>query len=153
MENLPDVKGYSTRDLFIPHPTKSGLWRMYVFSQSHPSFATLTLWPSAPAAKTTSSSSAPVRPPSRLPAPLPLTHARTGEKVVPLPQEGVLLANTTVPLLSAVMFGREKNQVGVLLEPRPGHEVDGTDAAALSAFRNKIWCVLPFLSVCVGDGG
>ena len=31
MENLPDVKGYATSDLFIPHPTKEGLWRMCVW--------------------------------------------------------------------------------------------------------------------------
>jgi hypothetical protein len=28
VENLPDVKGYSTKDLFVPHPTKKGLWKM-----------------------------------------------------------------------------------------------------------------------------
>lgn len=29
MENLLDVKGYATADLFVPHPTRSGLWKMY----------------------------------------------------------------------------------------------------------------------------
>jgi hypothetical protein len=28
--NLPDVRGYSTKDLFVPHPTEPDLWRMYV---------------------------------------------------------------------------------------------------------------------------
>jgi acyl-coenzyme A synthetase/AMP-(fatty) acid ligase len=28
VENLPDVRGYSTKDLFVPHPTKEGLWKM-----------------------------------------------------------------------------------------------------------------------------
>lgn len=28
IENLPDVRGYATNDLFIPHPTKKGLWKM-----------------------------------------------------------------------------------------------------------------------------
>jgi hypothetical protein len=29
VENLADVRGYATKDLFIPHPSKPGLWRMY----------------------------------------------------------------------------------------------------------------------------
>ena len=28
VENLDDVRGYSTRDLYEPHSTKKGLWRM-----------------------------------------------------------------------------------------------------------------------------
>lgn len=28
VENLPDVKGYATSDLWAPHPTKPNLWRM-----------------------------------------------------------------------------------------------------------------------------
>lgn len=32
VENLPDVRGYATSDLFIPHPTKPGLWKMCVLS-------------------------------------------------------------------------------------------------------------------------
>ena len=30
--NLPDVEGYATSDLFEPHPTKDGLWKMLVQS-------------------------------------------------------------------------------------------------------------------------
>jgi hypothetical protein len=30
VENLPDVRGYATQDLWVPHPTKEGLWRMCV---------------------------------------------------------------------------------------------------------------------------
>jgi hypothetical protein len=30
VENLPDVRGYATQDLWSPHPTKPGLWKMYV---------------------------------------------------------------------------------------------------------------------------
>lgn len=30
VENLPDVKGYATNDTWEPHPTKEGLWKMYV---------------------------------------------------------------------------------------------------------------------------
>lgn len=62
-----------------------------------------------------------------------------GEKVVPIPQEGMI---TSSPLASgAVMFGYGKNQCGVLVEPSPLCMVDSTDLAALIDFRNKIWCV------------
>lgn len=27
-ENLPDVKGYATSDLWVPHPTKPDFWKM-----------------------------------------------------------------------------------------------------------------------------
>jgi hypothetical protein len=30
VENLDDVRGYATRDLWVPHPTKEGLWKMCV---------------------------------------------------------------------------------------------------------------------------
>lgn len=30
VENLPDVAGYATNDVFKPHPTQPGLWAMYV---------------------------------------------------------------------------------------------------------------------------
>jgi len=28
VENLPDIKGYATSDVFIKHPTIEGLWKM-----------------------------------------------------------------------------------------------------------------------------
>ena len=31
VENLPDTRGYATSDLFIRHPTKDYLWKMYDF--------------------------------------------------------------------------------------------------------------------------
>jgi hypothetical protein len=30
IENLEDTRGYATSDLFEKHPSKAGLWRMYV---------------------------------------------------------------------------------------------------------------------------
>jgi acyl-CoA synthetase (AMP-forming)/AMP-acid ligase II len=30
IENLPDVQGYATNDLFVRHPTQKQLWKMYV---------------------------------------------------------------------------------------------------------------------------
>jgi hypothetical protein len=28
VENLPDTRGYATNDLWVPHPTVPGLWKM-----------------------------------------------------------------------------------------------------------------------------
>lgn len=60
-----------------------------------------------------------------------------GEKVVPLPQEGII---TSSPMVSGcIMFGRGKNQCGVLIEPTEAHAIDPYDTDALVNFRNKIW--------------
>jgi hypothetical protein len=29
--NLPEDEGYATKDIFKPHPTKKGLWKLYVY--------------------------------------------------------------------------------------------------------------------------
>ena len=63
----------------------------------------------------------------------------SGEKTVPAPIECIIMSS---PLLQGVvMFGRERNQVGVLVEPRPGYAVNVLDINAVSAFRNEIWSV------------
>lgn len=61
----------------------------------------------------------------------------SGEKTVPGPMESTI---RSCPFVNeAVMFGRERNQVGVLVQPQ--YEFDVNDEAALAEFRNKIWCV------------
>lgn len=103
IENISDVRGYATNDLFVPHPTKKGLWRITGRKDD-----VLVLG--------------------------------SGEKVVPIPQEGMI---TSSPLASgAVMFGYGKNQCGVLVEPSPESMVDPSDLAALIDFRNKIWPIV-----------
>lgn len=63
----------------------------------------------------------------------------SGEKTVPAPMEGIICSS---PLLQgAIMFGRERNQVGVLVEPRSEHVVDIGDDNAIAEFRNRIWYV------------
>ena len=61
----------------------------------------------------------------------------TGEKVVPIPQEGIITASPVVA--GAVVFGRGKNQCGLLVEPRPENAIDPNDESSLIAFRNQIW--------------
>ena len=42
------------------------------------------------------------------------------------------------------MFGRGKNQCGILIEPRPEYAINPRDPVALPKFRNKIWSVADF---------
>ncbi|TCD65176.1 putative NRPS-like protein biosynthetic cluster [Steccherinum ochraceum] len=100
VENLPDAKGYATSDLFEPHPTVDGLWRIVGRTDD-------------------------------------VIVLGTGEKVVPLPQEG-LLASTPM-VAGVVMFGRERNQPGVLIEPAAPYGIPPGDVAALVKFRDAIW--------------
>jgi long-subunit acyl-CoA synthetase (AMP-forming) len=61
----------------------------------------------------------------------------SGEKAVPAPIESIIGASPYVN--GIVMFGRGRNQVGVLIEPRPGYEIDVDDEKQLSEFRNGVW--------------
>ncbi|KAF7341016.1 Acetyl-CoA synthetase-like protein [Mycena sanguinolenta] len=100
VENLPDVKGYSTKDLFERHPTKPDLYKIV----------------------------------GRLDDVIIMAN---GEKTVPGPVEDVLLASPFIT--GAVMFGRERSQVGVLIEPNHKYQVDPTDERQLVEYRNLIW--------------
>lgn len=61
----------------------------------------------------------------------------TGEKVVPIPQENHISALPWVA--GTIMFGRGHQQVGILVEPQPGHEIHPGDEKSLIRFRNDIW--------------
>ncbi|KAJ7916044.1 putative aminoadipate reductase [Mycena leptocephala] len=103
VQNLPDVKGYSTKDLYERHPTKPDLYRIV----------------------------------GRLDDVLIMAN---GEKTVPGPMEDIMLANPLI--VGAVMFGHERNQVGVLIEPNPQHKLDPVDEQQVAKFRNLIWPVI-----------
>ncbi|KAF5362791.1 hypothetical protein D9757_011015 [Collybiopsis confluens] len=65
-----------------------------------------------------------------------ITHS-TGEKTVPAPMEAVI---TATPLIQgAVMFGRERAQTGILVEPSPQHQIDVKDLVQVAALRNSLW--------------
>ncbi|OAX31791.1 putative aminoadipate reductase [Rhizopogon vinicolor AM-OR11-026] len=100
VENLPDVKGYTTSDVFIKHPTVEGLWKIV----------------------------------GRIDDVLILS---SGEKTVPAPMENLVGASSYVN--GTVMFGRQRNQVGIIIEPRAGYEIDVDDETQLAEFRNKVW--------------
>ncbi|KAG5652629.1 putative NRPS-like protein biosynthetic cluster [Sphagnurus paluster] len=103
--NLEDVDGYATSDLWVPHPTKKGLWKIVGRIDDV------------------------------------ITHS-SGEKTVPAPMEDVVISSPIVLLASVqavVMFGRERDQTGILIEPKPGHEIDTKDNDQLAELRNKLW--------------
>ncbi|KAG2119415.1 putative aminoadipate reductase [Suillus clintonianus] len=100
VENLTDVKGYASGDVFIKHPTVEGMWKII----------------------------------GRMDDVLVLS---SGEKTVPAPMESIIAANPYVN--GTVMFGRGRNHVGVLIEPRAGHEIDADDEKQLAVFRNRVW--------------
>lgn len=51
--------------------------------------------------------------------------------------ESIIGANQYVN--GTVMFGRERNQVGILIEPKPGYEIEVDDEEQLAGFRNRVW--------------
>ncbi|KAF7347156.1 Acetyl-CoA synthetase-like protein [Mycena venus] len=103
VENLPDVKGYSTKDLFVRHPTKPDFYKIV----------------------------------GRLDDVLIMAN---GEKTVPGPMEDIMMASPHI--VGAVMFGRERNQVGVLIEPSLQHKIDPKDEQQIVKFRNLIWPIV-----------
>lgn len=60
----------------------------------------------------------------------------------------VLLSTTRAPIESTIatdlyvndtaMFSRGRNHVGILIEPRAGHEIDVDDETRLGEFRNGV---------------
>ncbi|KAJ7625844.1 acetyl-CoA synthetase-like protein, partial [Roridomyces roridus] len=97
VENLPDTRGYATKDLFRRHPTNCDLV-------------------------------------GRLDDVVIMAN---GEKTVPGPMEDIILSSPFIR--GAVMFGRERNQVGVLVEPHGEYQLDPSDREQLASFRNLIW--------------
>ncbi|GJE96032.1 acetyl-CoA synthetase-like protein [Phanerochaete sordida] len=100
--NVSGRKAFATSDLWVPHESKPGLWKIVGRKDD-----VITL--------------------------------STGEKIVPLPQEGCIMASPLVA--GCVMFGRERAQAGVLIEPRR-MTVDLQEEVALELFRDSIWPVV-----------
>ncbi|KAJ7236044.1 hypothetical protein B0H12DRAFT_1256714 [Mycena haematopus] len=119
VENLPDVKGYATRDLFERHPTKPDLYKMRVFFCPLQEIANGYKY---------------INSVGRVDDVIVMAN---GEKAVPGPMEDIMVANPFIS--SAVMFGRERNQVGVLIEPTQEYKIDPSDKLQLAKYRNLIW--------------
>ena len=61
----------------------------------------------------------------------------SGEKTVPAPMESIISSCPKVQ--GVVMFGRQRNQVGILIEPRPEYHIDTQDDQAVQDFRDQVW--------------
>ncbi|KAJ7623601.1 putative aminoadipate reductase [Roridomyces roridus] len=65
----------------------------------------------------------------------------SGEKTVPGPMENIVASSPLVA--GTVMFGRERAQAGILIEPIPALQIqDLRDAAQVVELRNKIWPII-----------
>ncbi|KAF8215603.1 hypothetical protein K438DRAFT_1748528 [Mycena galopus ATCC 62051] len=63
-----------------------------------------------------------------------------GEKAVPGLVEDILSASQFI--MGVVMFGRERNQIGVLIEPAEQYKIDPMDEQQVLNFQNLIWPVI-----------
>ncbi|KAG6914129.1 putative NRPS-like protein biosynthetic cluster [Tephrocybe rancida] len=64
----------------------------------------------------------------------------SGEKTVPAPMENIVLSS---PLVQAVlMFGREHDRTGILIEPKLNNSIDVNDHTELAILRNKLWPIV-----------
>ncbi|KAF4610095.1 hypothetical protein D9613_010628 [Agrocybe pediades] len=103
VENMPDVKGYATSDLFIPHPTAPGFWKIVGRKDDV------------------------------------IIHS-SGEKTVPAPMENIILNSPYT--MGVVIFGREHDQPGVLIELKPTYAIDPSIEAENIKARNLIWPIV-----------
>ncbi|KAJ7165465.1 putative aminoadipate reductase [Mycena crocata] len=101
VENLQDVQGYGTSDLWVNHPKKKHLWKIV----------------------------------GRIDDVIVHTSA---EKTVPAPMEGVVMSSPLVA--GTVMFGRDRDQAGILIEPAV--PIDVKDEARVAELRNKLWPII-----------
>lgn len=96
VENLPDVAGYATSDIWRRHSSKPDLWQFV----------------------------------GRLDDMITLS---TGEKVIPMPMENILLEDHRIQ--GALAFGQQHHQIGMLIEPS-GEPKD------TELFINEIWLTI-----------
>ncbi|KIM43694.1 hypothetical protein M413DRAFT_443603 [Hebeloma cylindrosporum] len=103
VENLEDVKGYSSSDLWVPHPTKPYFWKIVGRKDDV------------------------------------IVHT-SGEKTVPAPMEDILMSSPYI--MGCVMFGRERDQAGVLIELKGPYAIDPTNERDVISIRNTLWPIV-----------
>ncbi|KAJ7455824.1 hypothetical protein FB451DRAFT_1354034 [Mycena latifolia] len=64
----------------------------------------------------------------------------SGENTVPAPIEDVVMSSPHVA--AAIMFGRDKSQTGILIEPTPKESIDIGNPAQVAAFIDKLWPII-----------
>ncbi|KAJ6480154.1 putative aminoadipate reductase [Mycena sanguinolenta] len=62
----------------------------------------------------------------------------SGEKTVPTPMEDIVLSSPNIA--GAVMFGWERDQTGILIEPIPALQIN--NAVEIAELRNKVWSIV-----------
>lgn len=94
---FPDVQTWRTKDLFIPHPSKPGLWRFHSRTDD-------------------------------------IIVLSSGHKVWPIPMETKLAGDPHIA--GALVVGNDRPEVLLLVEPRPGPQVD---RMSKKEFIDAIW--------------
>ncbi|KAF9477786.1 acetyl-CoA synthetase-like protein [Pholiota conissans] len=103
VENLENMRGYATSDLWAQHPTKPYFWKIVGRKDDV------------------------------------IVHT-SGEKTVPAPMEDIIMSS---PMVSGVvMFGRERDQAGVLIEVKPAFAIDVNNTKSLTDLRNRLWHIV-----------
>ncbi|KAF8174554.1 putative aminoadipate reductase [Pholiota molesta] len=103
VENMDGERGYATSDLFIPHPTVPGFWKIVGRKDDV------------------------------------IIHT-SGEKTVPAPMENIISNSPYV--MGVVMFGREHDQPGVLIELKGPYAIDTSIEADVIKARNLVWSIV-----------
>ncbi|KAJ7845316.1 putative aminoadipate reductase [Mycena leptocephala] len=103
VENLNDVRGYATSDLWVNHPEKKHLCKIVGRIDDV------------------------------------IVHS-SAEKTVPAPMEGIVMSSPLVA--GTVMFGRDRDQAGILIEPALAMQIDVADATQVVELRNKLWPII-----------
>jgi hypothetical protein len=131
-------KGYATSDLFIPHPTVPGFWKMYALSLCYSQRFTLsTHMPTALEGKTMSSSTPLERRLSQRPWRTSSLTAPSKWIFDPIMIYSDLTYSNSV--MGVVMFGREHDQPGVLIELKGPYAIDASIEAEVIKARNLVW--------------
>ncbi|KAJ7072833.1 hypothetical protein C8F01DRAFT_972227, partial [Mycena amicta] len=64
----------------------------------------------------------------------------SAEKTVPGPLEDII--NSSPYVSAAIMFGRERDQAGILIEPSPNERIDVHNTDEVAGLRNKLWPII-----------
>ncbi|KAH9475908.1 putative NRPS-like protein biosynthetic cluster [Psilocybe cubensis] len=64
----------------------------------------------------------------------------SGEKTVPAPMENILMSSPYI--MGTVMFGRDREQAGVLVELKPAFAIDPSNEKELIKMRNTLWPIV-----------
>lgn len=127
---------YSTSDLLIPHPTKTGRWK--VIGRTDDQIMLSTGEKASSSSKFEKLSTIDTLYVQTNPVPLGKWIMLIGDFICAhFASESIFCQHPYVKL--ALMFGRGRFQNGVLIAPKKEYEFDPSDETKLADFRNSIW--------------